>query len=208
MTLDPPQQLPATSGGTALPITAAPHIVPEPRQVPGLHQHSSLRQVQRPLDTQRALDTQRLLDTQGRHGRSEPPPLEEYHPWGRPGGGAPNRTTSTLTNHTTRAQELEGMRNTIPQQSTGVDKTPHRQPLHVDRGLGSTHQPHVDRSPGSTHQTVACRSQFARGLGPHVDTFVLSQREEQRKKELSHKVYMELYLVYRVRDGMVDGRRS
>ena len=46
----------------------------------------------------------------------------------------------------------------------------------------------------SSHKTVSQRPQFARGLGPHVDSFVLSQREEQRKKELSYKVWARLPL--------------
>ena len=48
-------------------------------------------------------------------------------------------------------------------------------------GAGSSDQ-------SSSRKAVPHRPQFARGLDPHVDSFVLSQREEQRKKELSYKV--------------------
>ena len=86
---------------------------------------------------------------------------EEYYPWGRPGGGAPIRTVSgtLLTNYSTRGQEVESMRESIP-----------RQPLS-----------------NSVHISPPQKPMFARGVGPHVDSFMLTQREEQRRKEQFHK---------------------
>ena len=103
----------------------------------------------------------------GNHDNRQLMVEEEYYPWGRPGGGAPIRSVSgaLLTNFSTRGQAVQDMRNGIP-----------RQPL-------DTH-PHTTTS----HK----KSQFARGLGPHVDNFILSQREEQRRKELSHKASDQL----------------
>ena len=45
------------------------------------------------------------------------------------------------------------------------------------------HKPTPRSPPSSTH-----KPQFARGAGPHVDSFILEQREQKRRKELTHKV--------------------
>ena len=90
--------------------------------------------------------------------------------------------------------EVRDMRNGIPRQP--LDTHPHttttsHQKSQFARGLG----PPVDNfilSQREEHQKSPSKSQFARGLGPHVDNFILSQREEQRRKELSHKASDQL----------------
>ena len=108
--------------------------------------------------------------------------FEEYFPWGRPGGGAPIKTVSgtLLTNYCTRGNKIS------QQPSIGSFSNPSPQKQHL---ANSSPQKHQNHSP--QHQNVTPspqKSQFARGYGPHVDTFVLSQREEQRRKEQIHKV--------------------
>lgn len=93
------------------------------------------------------------------HHRTDPQPSEEYYPWGRPGGGAPIRTVSGTL---------------LTNYSTRGQE--------VERARSN-----VPQQPSLVHSSPQ-KPQFARGLGPHVDTFVLSQREEQRRKEQMHKV--------------------
>ena len=79
--------------------------------------------------------------------------------------------------------EVRDMRNGIPRQP--LDTHPHttttsHQKSQFARGLG----PPVDNfvlSQREEHQKSPSKSQFARGLGPPVDNFVLSQREEHQK---------------------------
>ena len=83
---------------------------------------------------------------------------EEYYPWGRPGGGAPIRSVSGA---------LLTNYSTRGQEVGSLQRDIPLQPA----------------SNAAPHQ----KPQFARGLGPHVDNFMLTQREEQRRKELAHK---------------------
>ena len=91
--------------------------------------------------------------------KKDPQQCEEYYPWGRPGGGAPIRTVSGALLTNYSTRGQE------------VEKTRNNIPQQT-----------------SVHSSSPQKPQFARGLGPHVDTFVLSQREEQRRKEQMHKV--------------------
>ena len=47
----------------------------------------------------------------------------------------------------------------------------------------------IPRQPlsNSVHISPPQKPMFARGVGPHVDSFMLTQREEQRRKEQFHK---------------------
>ena len=128
---------PALSAG----ITSAPHIQPDPTLVPGLlppwaarEQGPTIhaladRQADRAQQQAAALSPQeqwaadlaqqrreqaarREEEERQRRGDRECAPQEEYFPWGRPGGGAPIRTTSgtLLTDYSTRSRAVEEMR--------------------------------------------------------------------------------------------------
>ena len=147
-------------------ITSVLHIQPDRSHIPGLRDNGYLTQqdmAARRQAEQRKKDREDKSTMAAR--RQQEREQEDYCPWGRPGGGAPIRTVSgaLLTNYSTRGQAVQDMRSQAGSQ---------------------WQQP----SPPEKKNQPSYKPQFARGLGPHVDTFILSQREEQRRKELTHKV--------------------
>lgn len=171
---------------------AVTRVAPNPALIPGLEAHYSgqqpqisgqqLNYVQSTNNTIQETknfgeETRREKKTETR--RNE----EEYYPWGRPGAGAPIRTISgtLLTNYSTRGQEVEIMR------ESGFQRRPNLVPQSDNNGPTTTSTT-MTMTTSKNVSTSQQRPQFARGFGPHVDSFVLSQREEARRKEQKHKV--------------------
>jgi hypothetical protein len=111
--------------------------------------------------------------------KKDPQQCEEYYPWGRPGGGAPIRTVSGALLTNYSTRGQE------------VEKTRNNIPQQT-----------------SVHSSSPQKPQFARGLGPHVDTFVLSQREEQRRKEQMHKAELAAQIAERQRQKEAEKWRK
>ena len=142
--------------------------------------------------------------------------VEEYNPWGRPGAGAPLRTSSgnLLTDLRRRGgvgerAEEEGRRKL---QEDGELLTQHMntQVYYVFLVISSAHhttvQPPIpttsrpsapvpDRHPApaalavdSSPSTQSTSPRFARGAGPFVDQYMLEQKEQQRRKDREHMV--------------------
>ena len=121
-------------------------------------------------------------------------PAEEYFPFGRPGCGAPLRTDSgqviaDLRQRTKLHQDpLPGDTSKAlqaPASSLSVTQAPpHSQlapPLPLRDSDGG-------RQVKGSEELSSPR--YARGGGPHVDQYVLKDREDKRRKELEHVVSM------------------
>lgn len=110
----------------------------------------------------------------------------EYFPFGRPGCGAPLRTDSGQVMADLRQRTgLQG-HDTLPRHSSNVAQEP--PPL-----LPSLQQPAPSQSAseggGQVRQSAEMASpRYARGAGPHVNQYVLKDKEEKRKKQLEHVV--------------------
>ena len=139
------------------------HIRPDPSEIPGLQEYYQMpgmhNQIPGLQNQMPGMQNKIQGYAQKAEKKKDPQQCEEYCPWGRPGGGAPIRTVSgTLLTN-------------YCTRGQEVEKTRNNIPQQT-----------------SVHSSSPQKPQFARGLGPHVDTFVLSQREEQRRKEQMHKV--------------------
>ncbi len=110
-----------------------------------------------------------------------PPVEEEYFPFGRPGCGAPLRTASGHVMADLRALNVRKS-----QQFTTSDTSPQR--VHEHRTVTEPVNSDLATNDHSGGDTVSPR--FARGVGPHVDQYMLREMADKRKKELEHKVRM------------------
>ena len=115
-----------------------------------------------------------------------------YFPFGRPGGGAPLRTDSGQVMADLRQRNrLQGNGG---RQSHQEDATPTRHaPQDLDYHTPNPTTTHPQGGLQSSHQSkggeVMMESpRYGRGAGPHVNEYVLREKEEKRKKELEHVV--------------------
>jgi hypothetical protein len=159
------------------------HIRPDPSQIPGLqNQITGLQKYYQTPGMQNqmpGMHNQIQGCAQKAEKKKDPQQCEEYYPWGRPGGGAPIRTVSGALLTNYSTRGQE------------VEKTRNNIPQQT-----------------SVHSSSPQKPQFARGLGPHVDTFVLSQREEQRRKEQMHKAELAAQIAERQRQKEAEKWRK
>lgn len=169
----------APADHTTLQDTVGPlHHAPHPRAASPAPQHS---EKPRP----RAADTVR---------NARPVSPEGYFPFGRPGCGAPLRTDSGQVIADLRQRQ----RQCVPDRPVNTFSG-HTQPV-MTSDPGHSHlipAPSQDvtrgvRASGGEVRISADMGspRYARGAGPHVDKYMLREREEQRKKHLEHVVSM------------------
>ena len=139
--------------------------------------------------------------------------VEEYFPFGRPGGGAPIRSQSgqLLTDYRSRT----GYQNQVNRPSGGhfsersqadrvqvqgepfvsmrkvdIDRTDKSRVTVNDGTISTEAVGGVMMSP-LHHETTELHSttpRFARGAGPHVDQYMLQEMNEKRRKQMEHMV--------------------
>jgi len=128
--------------------------------------------------------------TRNGRGRGAPPAVEEeYFPFGRPGCGAPLRTVSgnvvaDLRSLVLRNSHMGHIYDTPP--SPRHSPPPFEENVHV--GVVRSMADHAQSDHRKTDVEESSSPRYARGVGPHVDHYMLREKAEKRKKELEHKV--------------------
>lgn len=118
------------------------------------------------------------------HTHPEAPSDEGYFPFGRPGCGAPLRSASghVIADLRKRARAYSKQDNTTTSSSRRQLSPPASSAVRLQLPKISEVTVEDVRSSGEKS------SQFARGMGPHVDKYMLQERESKRQKELEHLV--------------------
>ena len=181
------------------------NVVVSPSSVPGL-QHNSNKALSSGHHSQQQASHSPAGEPSPRRNRhvKASSPVEEYFPFGRPGCGAPLRTAS--------GQIMADLRSLVVQTSQqhyslppSLSSTAHQRyssPPHGAQTSGPERRQAARTVPSDkTYGTgeESCSPRFARGVGPHVDQYMLRERAEKRKRELEHKVsdkYSEDHLTW------------
>ncbi|KAL5474507.1 hypothetical protein EMCRGX_G026463 [Ephydatia muelleri] len=140
------------------------------------------------------------------HPHPHPPPPhneEDYNPWGRPGCGAPMATGpdtdyrrhAVITGPKSRAQKDLKSKN---KRSVG-DVPP--------KFSGSVHHLTSDVHPeGISHH--ASKPSYGRGPGPHVDSYMMKEKDEARRRERERMEVIQQQIAEKERKKLEEKRRK
>lgn len=122
---------------------------------------------------------------------------EDYYPFGRPGCGAPLRTDTgqvmadlrqraKLQTHTTQNSSVVQEPHHMATEPPAMFSTAQLTTQHLPQETAS--MPSSEREGGGPGGADLASPRYARGAGPHVNQYVLREKEEKRRKELEHVV--------------------
>ena len=139
--------------------------------------------------------------------------VEEYFPFGRPGGGAPIRSQSgqLLTDYRSRTDYQDQVNgssggrfsertqaNHVPVQrepfnstrNVDIERTTKSRVSTIDETISTEAVGRVMMSPlhHGTTEVPDTTPRFGRGAGPHVDQYMMKEVNEKRRKQMEHMV--------------------
>ena len=178
------------------------HVVVIPTSVPGLtdpqssssppkkYASNSTGRKNSPAGHKPNNSSSKAAPTKNGRGRGAPPAVEEdYFPFGRPGCGAPLRTVS---GNVVADLRTLAFRNSHMGHIQDTPSSPHRSPSPIEEdvhvGVVRSTADHAQPDHRRTDMEESSSPRYARGVGPHVDHYMLREKAEKRKKELEHKV--------------------
>ena len=152
------------------------------------------------------LPTGRAIGGRNKQNLLSSPVTEVYFPFGRPGCGAPLRTASGHIMADLRGGGYNphhpptSIYHPNPLSSPTYCKTQGNEHLGQTSSIAglTTNHSHFAMQPDPPLEGLKCgqvedgNSSYARGPGPHVNQYTLNEKAEKRKKELEHKVNVDV----------------